>query len=120
MAKKYLYEKLKNEEDGIWVSDYSSVRWEDYIPSDSELVVDEWHPLSEDPGSSAGIEIFYSAKNDEFYLRSWRHQYANNTGSRVKILTKEEVVDLIINKQLVDELSPGWQRDLGIRKEEGK
>ena len=28
MAKKYLYEKLKNEEDGIWVSDYSSVRWE--------------------------------------------------------------------------------------------
>jgi len=117
MAKKYLYEKLKNEEDGIWVSDYSSVRWEDYIPSDSELVVDYWQPLPEDPGSSAGIEIYYSPKNDEFYLRSWTHQYATNTGSRVKILTKEEVVDLIIDEQLVEELTEEWQKRLGFDEE---
>lgn len=114
MGKKVLYEKLKNSEDGIWVSDYSHVHWEDYLPSDSELIIDSWHPLPDDQTATAGIEIYYSAKNDEFYLRSWRHQYADNTGSRLKILTKEEVVDLIVDEQLVEDLTPGWKTQLGF------
>lgn len=117
MAKKYLYEKLRNEEAGIWVSKYAQVHWEDYIPNDVETVLDYWQPLPEDPGSSEGIEIYYSPKHDEFYLRSWTHQYANNTGSRIKILTKEEVVELIIREQLVEELTEEWQKRLGFDEE---
>lgn len=46
MGKKVLYEKLKNSENGVWVSKYSHTSWEDYLPGDCELVIEDWSPLS--------------------------------------------------------------------------
>ena len=117
MGKKVLYEKLKNSEEGIWVSSYSGVRWEDYLPGDSEKIIDTWKPLPEDPGASKGFEIYYSPRNEEFYLRSWKHQYANNTGSRIRIIDKEEIIDLIIDEQLIEELPEEWREKLGFEVE---
>jgi len=117
MGKKVLYERLKNSEEGIWVSSYSGVKWEDYLPNDIEKVVDTWSILPEDSGSSKGMEVYYSPKHNEFYLRSWRHQYANNSGSRLRIISKEEVADAIIDEQLIGELTEEWKQKLGFEVE---
>lgn len=115
MGKKALYERLKNGE--VWVSEYSQTHWRDYLPGDIEKVVDTWSILPEDSGSSKGMEIYYSPKHDEFYLRSWKHQYSSNTGSRIRIIDKEEIIDLIIDEQLIEELPEEWREKLGFEVE---
>ncbi|MFA6983670.1 MAG: hypothetical protein WC276_06940 [Sedimentibacter sp.] len=117
MGKKVLYEKLKSLDGGVWIGERSSVSWEDYLPSDIETVVEDWSPLRDDPGSSAGFEIYYSPKYDEFYLREWRHEFATNSGNRVTIVNKETVINYIIREQVIGKLSDEWKKELGFEEE---
>ncbi len=120
MDKQVLYQKLKSSDIGVTVDSYNtlgSLSWEAYLPSDSELVVDNWFILLNDQSLLAGMEIYYSAKNDEFYLREWKQGFnEDKTINKLKVISKEEVVEKIVNEELVDEISPGWQREFDINR----
>lgn len=110
MGKAGLYEKLKSS--GVCVVSYNTLgplSWEAYLPDDFEEVIGA-QSFTDPP---QGFEIFYSPKCNEFYLREWK-QYSNEDRiiNNLKVISKKEVAEKIIDEQLVDELVPGWQREL--------
>jgi len=117
MGRKGLYEKLKSSDIGVCVDSYNtlgSLSWEAYLPDDFEEVIGA--QSFTDP--SQGFEIFYSPQYNEFYLREWK-QDSNEDKiiNNLKVISRKEVAEKIIDEQLVDELVPGWQRELMFDKE---
>jgi len=104
---------------GIWVPRDSRLSWLDYLPPDIKEVVEEWYILDPAEGSTEGLEIYYSPRRREFYKREWRDSGREKpeSGSFVKLLSEEEVVNLIVEKGLARELNPGWQLSLKFKEQ---
>jgi len=108
---------------GIWVPRDSRLSWLDYLPPDIKEVVEEWYILDPAEGSTEGLEIYYSPRRREFYKREWFEENRDSgrekpeSGSFVKLLSEEEVVNLIVEKGLARELNPGWQLSLKFREQ---